>query len=425
MLRWFLFAGSYVLLAVLVPCIAADDAKPADWPQYHGPNRDNHSPDKGLLKEWPKDGPPLVWKASGLGDPKANAYSSVAVVSDKVFTLGDTQNETMLYALNRATGEQLWSAKVADLKKVDHPGARSTPTVDGDRVYVLGQSGDLVCMSAKDGTEIWRKNLPKDFGGKVGGWLYSESPLIDGDKLVCTPGGKNAIVALNKTTGDVIWKSDFEAQAHYASMVISNAGGVKQYVQLLGSGVVGVDANDGHRLWHYDKLGSNTANCPAPTPLGDQVFVTAGYGKGGALLTLAAADGKVTEKEEYYKSELKNKHGGVMRVGDYIYGNLDNGNDLWCVEWKTGNVIKGWLKNPRDKKGAGSAAMTYADGDLYIQYDNGYVALVPATADGYVEKGLFKIPGSDKWSWSHPVVIGGRLYVRDHDNLLVYDVKAK
>jgi hypothetical protein len=297
--------------------------------------------------------------------------------------------------------------------------------VDGDRVYALGQFGDLVCVKIHDGSEIWRKNLVKDFKGEVGGWKYSESPLIDGDNLICTPGGEHAMIALNKITGKAVWKSDFSGQAHYASMVISNAGGVKQYVQLLADGIVGVDARDGHQLWNYDKLGGNTANCPSPIPLGDQVFCIAGYGKGGALLTLSAANGKVSEKEEYYKPELKNKHGGAVRVGDYIYGNLDDGNDLWCVEWKTGKLVKGWLKDPRDKQGKGSAAMTYADGNLYIQYDNGYVALVPATPDGYQEKGIFKIPGSTEWSWSHPVVIGGRLYVRDHDKLFVYDVKAK
>ncbi len=430
MFRLLSLAVGLTLLAALVPCAPADDAKRPDWPTYHGPNHDNLSPDKGLLKEWPKDGPPLAWKATGLGDAKAHAFSSVAIVGDKVFTMGDTTDASMLYALSRDKGEKLWSVKVGDLKKIDHPGARSTPTVDGDRVYALGAMGDLVCVNAKDGSEVWHKNLEKDFGGKVGTWWYAESPLIDGDKLVCTPGGKNALVALNKMNGEVIWKSDFAEkgfsnQANYSSIVISNANGIKQYVQLLNGGVVGVDAKDGKLLWTYTKLGKNTANCPSPIPLGDQVFCTAGYGKGGALVTLTAADGKVTEKEEYYKTELKNKHGGAIHVGDYIYGDFDDQGKPWCVEWKTGKVVEKWLENAGDRKGGGSASMTYADGNLYIHYANGYVGLVPATADGYKEKGSFKLPGSSNESWAHPVVLDGRLYVRDHDTLWVYDVKAK
>jgi outer membrane protein assembly factor BamB len=427
MLRMPPLAAGLALLAVLAPTAFADDAKTADWPQYLGPNRDNHSPETGLLKEWPKDGPALVWKATGLGDSKANAFGSVAVVGDKIFTMGDGKGESVLYALSRDKGDKVWSAKVGDLKNVDHAGARSTPTVDGDRVYALSQFGDLVCFNVKDGSEVWRKNLEKDFKGSVGGWKYSESPLIDGDKLLCTPGGDSAIIALNKVNGEVIWKSDLKDRADYSSMVISNAGGVKQYVQLLASGVVGVDAKDGKLLWKYGKLGGNTANCPSPIALGDQVFATAGYGKGGALLTLSAADGKVTEKEDYYKTELKNKHGGAVQVGDYIYGGVDDSGSgaMWCVEWKTGNIAKDWMKDPRAKPGKGSVALTFADGNLYCQYNNGYVALVPATPDGYQEKGSFKIPGSSDWSWSHPVVLGGRLYVRDHDTLWVYDVKAK
>jgi outer membrane protein assembly factor BamB len=426
MSRWSSFAGGVVLLATLVPCAPGDDPKPADWPQYHGPNRDNLSPDKGLLKEWPKDGPPLAWKAAGLGDADADAFGGVAVIGDKVFTMGDTNTESVLYALSRDKGAKLWSAKVGDQNKVGHPGARSTPTVDGDRVFVLGQAGDLVCFKVGDGSEVWRKNLPKDFGGKFGGWKYSESPLVDGDKLVCTPGGDNAMIALNKMNGDVIWKSDFKDQAHYASIVISHAGGVKQYVQTTGGGVVGVDAKDGKLLWRYTKLGSNTANCPSSIVLGDQVFCTVGYrDKGGALLSLTTADGKFVSKEDYFSAQLKNKHGGAIQVGDYIYGDLDDAGKPWCVEWKTGKIKEDWLKAAGDRKGRGSASMTYADGNLYVHYSDGYVALVPATPDGYKEAGTLKIPGSTKDSWSHPVVIGGRLYVRDHDNLFVYDVKAK
>ncbi len=414
-----LLALTTLVAAAPVPA-PKSKADPNDWPQWRGVNRDDRSPDKGLLKEWPKDGPALAWKATGIGQ----GFSSVSVVGDKVFTMGDLKKESFVFALSRDKGEQLWSTKVGDAGG-NYSGTRCTPTVDGDRLYALGQFGDLVCLNIKDGSEVWRKNFAKGLKGQSGGWNYTESPLIDGDKLVCTPGGKNAIVALDKKTGDVIWKSDYEGQAGYSSIVVSTAGGIRQYVQLLAGGVVGVNATDGKLLWKYDKFAGNTANIPTPIVLGEQIFCAAGYGMGGALLTLSVSDAKVTAKPDYYKSELRNKHGGVVQVGDYLYGDHDDSGSPWCAEWKTGKVVKDWLKDARDKEGKGSASLTYADGHLYVRYNNGFVVLVPATPDGYQEKGIFKIPNSSENSWAHPVVIGGRLYLREKDTLWVYDVKAK
>jgi outer membrane protein assembly factor BamB len=420
MLRSFPIASGVILLVVLVPCTSADDTKLADWPQWRGIHRDDISPDKGLLKEWPKDGPPLAWKATGIGQ----GFSSVAVVGDKVFTMGDIEKESFVLALNRDNGEKVWSAKVGKAGG-NYPGTRCTPTVDGDRVYALGQFGDLLCLHVTDGSEVWRKNLPTDFAGKSGGWNYTESPLVDGDKLVCTPGGKNAVVALNKATGALIWQCDHDDTAGYSSIVVSNAGGVRQYVQLLANGVVGVDAKDGKLLWYYKQYVKNTANIPTPIILGDQVFCTAGYNKGGALLTLSAQDGKFTVEQNYFEQKLNNRHGGVVQVGDYIYGDLDKNGQPWCAAWKTGKLKDDWLKGAGGRKGGGSASITYADGHLYIHYENGYVALVDATPDGYKESGVFKLANYTKESWAHPVVIGGRLYQREQDTLWVYDVKAK
>jgi outer membrane protein assembly factor BamB len=307
----------------------------------------------------------------------------------------------------------------------DHPGTRCTPTVDGDRVYALGQWGELVSLKASDGSPVWRKSLPDDFNGRMARYNYTESPLIDGDKLVCTPGGRNALVALDKTTGEVIWKSDFAAALGYSSVVISMAGGVRQYVQLLADGVVGVDAGSGKLLWKYDRVAQRMPVIPTPVVLGDQVFCAAGYGKGGGLLTLSASGGKVTVREEYFTSKLSNKHGGVVQAGDYLFGDADDRGRPWCVEWKTGKVKEDWLKDAGDKRGRGSASLTCADGHLYVRYDNGYVALVPATPDGYKEAGAFKIPNSDRQSWAHPVVIDGKLYLREKDTLWVYNVKGK
>jgi outer membrane protein assembly factor BamB len=403
-----------VVALVVLPVAAAD----RDWPQFRGPNRDGLSSAKGLLTSWPKDGPPLAFKATGIGA----GFSSVSVVGDKIFTMGDVGESSYVFALDRANGKKLWSAKVGK-PGGNYSGTRCTPTVDGDRLYALGQFGDFVCLETETGKELWRKNFPKDFGGRSGGWNYTESPLIDGDRLICTPGGKDAtLVAFDKKTGDVIWKSALNDRAEYASIVSSEACGVRQYVQLLAGGVVGVRADNGKLLWRYDKLGGNTANAPNPVIHDDYVFCTAGYGKGGALLHLTKDGEGVKATEKYYENDLGNRHGGVVLIGDYVYADRDQSGHPFCAEWKTGKVR--WKRNGNGP-GNGSAAVVYAEGNLYVRYQNGYVALVEATPEGYKEKSGFKIPNVREPSWPHPVVVDGRLYLREQDTLWVYDVRAK
>jgi outer membrane protein assembly factor BamB len=409
-----------VPLALLFGMAAVGGLAPAaDWPQFRGPKRDDVSTEKGLLKSWPAKGPKQIWKGEGIGE----GFSTVAVVGDRVYTMGDKDKKSWVFALDNKDGKVIWSAHVGNAGG-SYSGTRCTPTVDSKLVYALGQFGDLVCLSTEDGKEKWRKNFQKDFGGRAGGWNYCESPLVDGELLVCTPGGEKAsIVALNKKTGAVVWKSTSGDSAAYSSIVVSKAGNVKQYVQLTAAGVTSVAAKDGKFLWRYEKLGNNTANVPTPIVLGDQIFCSAGYGKGGALLTVKAKDSAVNFKEDYYSDALRNKHGGLVVVGDYIYGDHDDSGHPFCAEWKTGDVK--W-KRGRVGKGGGSASVTYADGNLYVRYSNGIVALVPANAEGYKEKGSFKIPNSgNDHSWAHPVVSGGRLYLREKDVLWCYDVKGK
>jgi outer membrane protein assembly factor BamB len=418
----FLALGAFVLLASLSCSVADPTTEPgsstADWPQFRGVKRDNVSPDKGLLSSWPRSGPKLLWKGTGVGQ----GFSSVSVVGDKVFTMGDKGGASYVFALNRATGKLLWSTKVGE-PGGNYAGTRCTPTIDGDKLFAIGQFGDLVCLDKNTGKEEWRKSFTGDFGGSHGNWNYSESPLVDGDRLVCTPGGRDAtMVALNKKTGEELWRSAAGPEAGYSSIVVSNAAGVKQYVTLTSKGTIGVRASDGKLLWHYKKLAPNIANIPTVVVLGDQIFTSAGYGKGGALLTLSATGDGVSFKEEYYASELRNKHGGVVVVGDLVFGDTDDRGLPFCAEWKTGKLM--WVREQSGRR-EGSAAITYADGHLYVRYQNGRMALVGATADGYSEKSTFKIPNSDRNSWAHPVVIGGRLYLREKDVVWCYDVKVK
>ena len=446
MIRLFgLCCGSFLIAMLVWSCVAEGPLalRPAAaidtpvrgtdtpfWPQWRGPNRDDISPDTGLLKQWPEEGPPLAWKHEGIGA----GFSSVTIDHGRIFTMGDRDDAQWVFALALDDGAELWKAKVGEpWDPTGYSGPRCSPTIDGDLVYALGTHGDLVCLEVADGHEVWRKNLLHDFQGKMhSGWGYSESPLIDGNKLVCTPGGPEAgIVALDKKTGAEIWRVAIPPLgdrgsdgAAYSSIVISHGAGVKQYVQLMGRGVVGVEAEAGKFLWGYNPVANATANIPTPLIHDDYVFCSTGYGAGAALLELKPADGGVRADEVYFLTgkDLQNHHGGMVMLGDYVYlGHGHNKCDPTCLEWKTGKVV--WRKT--HGPGSGTGHVTYADGDLYFRYENGIMALVVATSKEYEERGTFRIPGSAKPSWPHPVVTGGKLYLRDQDTLFCYDVRKK
>ncbi len=395
-----------------------------DWPQWRGPNRDGISAEQNLLTQWPEEGPSVAWKGTGLGE----GFSSVSVAGDRVYTMGDLDDGCYLFGLDRSNGKTVWKTKVGRTGG-NYKGPRCTPTVDGDRVYALGQFGDLLCCNSKSGDIVWQKSLPGDFGGRSGGWNYTESPLVDGEKLVCTPGGGDAtMVALHKQTGDVIWKGQTEEgeRAGYASAVVAEIGGVRQYVQLLSQGGASFAADDGRLLWRYgdrdNRFAGNTANIPTPIVHGDRIFFAAGYGRGGGMVQATKDGDKFDVEELWWERDLNNKHGGVIWVGDYLYGDRDDRGTPWCADARNGDVV--W-QSRSEAGGSGSAAVTFADGRLYWRFQNGVVVLAPATPEGYREVSSFKIPDSDEPSWPHPVVVDGRLYLRDQDTLWCYDVQAK
>jgi outer membrane protein assembly factor BamB len=304
--------------------------------------------------------------------------------------------------------------------------------VDGDRVYAIGTEGDLVCLDAATGAVRWKKSLPSDFGGRVMTvWKYAESPLVDGDKLIVTPGGPWAgLVALDKTTGKTIWESEIPQLgsrgrdgAGYSSVVVSSGAGVRQYVQLMGRGLVGVRASDGKFLWGYNAVANDVANIPTPIVQGDYIFTSTGYQTGAALLKLAKDGAGVKAQEVYFlpSRTLQNHHGGMVLVNGYIYaGHGHNRGFPICVEMATGKVA--WGGDIRNA-GTGSAAVLFADGNLYFRYQNGLMMLIEATPSGYKEKGSFPIPNVKKPSWSHPVILNGRLYLREQDALYAYNLK--
>jgi outer membrane protein assembly factor BamB len=389
----------------------------AEWPQWRGPKRDGHSEDTGLLKEWPASGPPLLWKTNGVGA----GYSSVSVTGGRIYTMGDRPDSSFIHALD-LHGKPVWSTKVGKPGGGGgYPGPRCTPTVDGERVYALGQHGDLVCVEAATGKEVWRKNLAKDFEGQVGGWGYSESPLVDGEQVICTPGGKQGtLLALNKKTGAKTWQSyQFTDHAEYASPIVAEIGGVRQYVQLTGDSVAGIAAETGKLLWRASRHGS-TAIIPTPVFHQDHVYVASGYGVGCNLFRITSSGNSFKAEQVYANKVMDNHHGGVVLVGEHLYGYSD-GRGWVCQNFKTGEMV--W-----SEKKLGKGSIAYADERLYLRSEGskGTVALIEATPDGYKEHGRFDQPNrSGKESWPHPVITGGKLYLRDQDLLLCYDVQSK
>lgn len=404
-----------------------------DWPQWRGPDRDGHSQETGLFETWDEaDGPPLEWQAEGLG----SGYASVAVVDGRIYTTGNFDEGQAVVAVDAQQGRVLWRQPLTDeVPQHGYEGSRSTPTVDGDRLYVVASGGAIACLRTSDGQLVWQRDFDDWQGKMMSGWGFSESPLVDGDRVICTPGGAEGVmVALDKQTGDEIWASrlprygdetgvggkDLRDGAGYASAVVSEGGGVRQYIQLVGRGLVGVRASDGELLWRYGRVANATANIPTPIVEGDLVFTSTGYGTGAALLRLEADDPQGVQAREVYwldSRNFQNKHGGMLLVDGYIYSGTGNGQGLpICVEMSTGKIAWG----PERARGSGESSLVYADGHLVIRREDGTVMLIRANPRRFDLVGDFQPAYQEGKSWAHPVIADGRLYLREQGKLMVY-----
>ena len=410
---------------VFVTNTASMTATAADWPQWRGPARDGVGRESGLLRQWPAGGPRLLWQVNDIGD----GYSTPVVVGNRIYLMSNRGMENeFVTALSTKDGKVIWTTRVGNVgnpnQNPPYAKARSTPTVDGNFIYALGSDGDLACLEAKSGKIRWQKNIRKEFGGVPGDWAYAESPLVDGDLVVVTPGGAEAtMAAVNKRTGATVWKSAIPGgdPAGYASAIAVEGGGRRQYVQLLPKGLVGVDAKTGRSLWRYKECAKGPAQYFTPVGRGEHVYCGA-LGIGGTLVRLQP-DG--TAEQVYFTRGLPNGIGGAVLVGEHIYG-TEAGGKLVSGEFTTGKVK--W-----QAENLGWSSVAYADGHLYVHGLNGDFALVEAKPEGYRERGRFTPPAQPKkkqagqfpeMAFSYPVIANGRLYIRDLGTLWAYDIKA-
>jgi outer membrane protein assembly factor BamB len=402
-----LLPATVVLFALAQQTLAQSAA---DWPQWRGPNRDGISKETGLLKQWPAEGPPLVWKASGAG----RGYSSFSVVDGKLYTMGLRGDREFVVAFDIATGKEAWATPHGSAFRNDRgDGPRGTPTVDGDRLYALGGNGDLSALDARTGKIIWTKNVLRKFGGSNITWGISESPLVIGNKVLVNPGGPGAsIVALNKADGSLIWKSQSD-RAGYSSAIPVEVNGTTQVVFFTSQRAVGLDLKDGRLLWDYSRPANNVANVATPIVRANRVFISSDYDTGGGVVEIKP-DNKA--QEIWFTKGMKNHHSSSVLIGDYLYG--FSSAILTAMKFDTGEIA--W----RDRS-VGKGSLVYADGNLYCFSENGVVGLVEATPTGYKEKGRFRIPQDSLPTWTHPVVAGGRLYLRDQDTIYAFDVREK
>jgi len=385
-----------------------------DWPQWRGRNRDGISAETGLLKAWPQAGPPLAWKTQGAGE----GYSSFAAAHGRLYTLGARGGSEYVIAFDAASGKKVWEVEHGRRFGNDRgDGPRGTPTVDGAQLYAYGASGDLSAMDAATGKVIWKVNVLRQFGGSNINWGLSESPLVLSDRVLVNAGGPNAsVVALRKTDGSVIWKTESD-EAGYSSAVLQRIGTIDQAVFFTAHRALGVNVANGRLLWSYDKVSNRTANIATPIVRGNKVFVSSDYGTGAALLELTPANGGVSAREVYFTNDMRNHHASSVLVGDHLYG--FSSAILTAMRFDTGQVA--W----RDRS-VGKGSLVFADDRLYLFSEGGVAGLAEANPASYREHGRFSLPARGSLpTWSHPIVSNGKLYLRDQDTIYAYDVKAR
>lgn len=415
------------LLLITTFLCSAEFALATDWPQWRGPERNAMSNEKLASADWEKAPPKHLWTVEGFG----RGYASVSVVDGVLYTVGDQGDGQAVIAASADDGKIIWKKTVTDaVPKHSYEGSRCTPSIDGDHLYVIPSNGAIVCLERKSGDIVWQRQFSEWQGRMMSGWGFSESPLVDGDFVLCTPGGDKAlVVCLDKKTGKDVWacEGSFDGGngkdgAGYSSVVVSNALGIKQYVQLTGRGVLGIDAATGKQIWSYTKVANGVANIPTPIIDGNFVFASTSYKTGACLLELKKDGDSIVPEEKYFLEGqvFNNHHGGMVLHEGHIYaGHQQNEGFPTCVKMSSGDIV--WGGKLRGA-GKGSASILFIDGHLIFRYQNGTVALIEATPSEYKLKGSFEPDYQEDKTWAHPVVVNGKLYLREQDKLMCYQV---
>ena len=414
--RFPMWATRILRFSLVLGLIGSSSAGATDepfWPRFHGPNRDNISHETGLLKRWPEGGPPLVWTARGIG----HGYSSVSLAHGLIFTAGNIGGNTVVTALDLG-GTIQWQYENGLAWEKPQPGSRSTPTIDGDRLYHKSPHGELVCLEARTGKRLWELNLLTKFESKSIRWGLSESPLIDGDRVICSPGGPQAaVVALDKMTGQIVWKSPSTGElAGYASPNLFEFGGLRILSTMTAKACIGLNANTGELLWNVRHITPWDENIFTPILHDGCVFCSTGHKVGSRKLKLQITDGNIGTETLWESRDLDNHHGGTILLNGYLYGSGHRRGWI-CLDWETGKTMY-------NEPGVGKGSLTYADGMLYTLGEGSVMGLVKATPERHELISQFRLPaGGEGPSWAHPVVCGGRLYIRYDDYLYAYDVR--
>ena len=413
-----------VIVAVVMSVIAGISVKAQDWPQWRGANREGISKETGLNLDWSDKKPPLAWTFRQAG----SGYSSPVIVGTTLYCQGAADGNDFAFALDTQTGKLKWKQDLgSEFVESRGNGPRGSVTVDGDKLYLIRGAGQIHCLAAADGNILWQKDFKNDFNGSImSNWGYSESPLVDGNLVICTPGGgEGALIALDKNTGDLVWRSkEWTDQASYSSPIVAEVGGLRQYIQQSGKGVAGVSARDGKLLWRVEGDNYRTAVIPSPIFHDNTVYVTSGYNSGCLLVRLTRAGESINAETVYMNKNMTNQHGGVVLVNGHVYGFTD-GVGFTCQNLLTGELV--WRERINEVL---KGAVLAVNDRLILQNErDGLLAVVAASPDGWKEFGRMALPertkvsSQDNMVWTHPVVANGKLYIRDHDLLFCFDLK--
>ena len=409
-----------ILVASLAAAFARSPTRRHEWAEFRGPRRDNKSPDTNLAKRWPDGGPKLIWKAGAIG----HGWAGVSIASGRLYTAGAIDGKTAITALDLA-GKRIWQVTTAPIFKGSFPHARGTPTIVAGRLYHINGSGHAVCLDAATGKRIWSVDTIDRFDGRLSLWGVSESLLVVGRHVICTPGGKKAtLAALDKDTGKTIWTcTGLGDKAAYTTPILVEHGGLRQVVTILANFAVGVSVDTGELLWKYPHKVPYEANCVTPVHMAGQILLSGTWGRGSTLLKLNVSGKACGVKELWRSKSLDNEHGGIIVVDGYIYGQADGGHKnrrMTCLEFKTGKAM--W--STPELAGKRTSTLALADGMFYVMTDQGEVALVRPNPKRLEVVSSFNLPKGGKGpAWAHLVICNGRLYIRHGEFIYVYDVR--